>query len=90
MRAYSLSPETQIPWLHSTSVEPLALPALRGTFWTQACRREMCAERRKQRGSGRLPRTLAQGDMKGKGDSEWSLPKMTKPGGKAMGAKAER
>lgn len=89
VRAYSLSPETQFPGPHSNSEEPLALHALGGTFRTQACRLDMCADWRKQGDSGSLPRTLAQGDMEDEGDSEWSVPKMTKPCGKAMGAKAE-
>lgn len=67
----------------------MALPVLRGTFRTQACKSEMCADWRKQRGSGGLPREhwLTQW-TKAIQDSPYQ--KMTEPCGKALGAKARR
>lgn len=47
----------------------------------------MGAEWQRHRASGNVHRTLTQGDMKDKGNSEWSLPKMTKSCDKTVGAK---
>lgn len=47
----------------------------------------MGIERQRQRASGNVHRTLAQGNKKDKGNSEWSLPKMTKSCDKTVGTK---